>query len=249
MSLFESPEDHAANPPETWRIVKYGRGFAFVTKDTTDEMVQRGGISTLDHFERKRDAVAALSGETRSWALTQYERDTRWYAGETPPGQRSWAECKVDRERAAQRKAEREAAERRKIERQGITPDNVAEWRDAFIIALHIERESDNPDPDDDDAAEIRRERLDGALDAMRAMLDHITGGNLMNPDLLTDDEAAVWYSEMGERFGLTSWAGYYIDRIKYKGLDTELSALEMLEQMERDEREAIMPGLLAVNA
>lgn len=247
MSLFSSPEEHAANPPETWRIVKYGRGFAIVTKDTTDEMVQRGGISTLDHFERKRDAVAALSGETRSWALTQYERDGRWYAGETPPGRRSWAECKADQERAAQRKAEREAAERRKIERQGITPDNVAEWREA-LAQLNIERDSDNPAPDDDDAAEIQRERLDDALTAMRAMLDHITGGSLMDPDLMTDDEATVWYSELGERFGLTSWAGYYIDRIKYKGLDTELSALEMLEQMERDEREAIAPGLLALN-
>lgn len=248
MSLFSNPEEHAANPPETWQVVKVGRGFAIVTKDVTDADLERGGISYLEHFERKRDAVAALNGETRSWALTQYEKDARWYAGETLPGQRSWAECKAEKERAENRKRERETAERRKVERQGITPENVAEWRQA-LQGLHIERDSENPAPDDDDAAGVQRERLDDALTAMRGMLDHITGGNLLDTDLLTDDEAALLNRDLSDRFGLTSWAGYYIDRIKYKGLDTELSALEILEQMERDEREWSMPGLIGVSA
>lgn len=232
MSLFQTPEEHADNPPETWRVVKYGRGFAIVTKDVTDDDLARGGVSALDYHERKRDAVAALNPETPGWALTAYERDARWYAGETPAGQRSWAECKADQERAAQRKAEREAAERRKIERQGITPENVAEWRDA-LAQLNIERDSENPAPDDDDAAEVQRERLDDALTAMRAMFDHITSGNLMDPDLMTDDEAEALYKEISGRWSYQSIAADWIDRIKYKGLDTDLSALEVLERIE----------------
>jgi hypothetical protein len=125
--------------------------------------------------------VALLEPHVHSWLVQAYEKDARWYAGESIPGWKSWAECKAEQERIEARKAEREAAERRKIERQGITPDDVAEWREA-LQGLHIERDSENPDPDDDDAAEVQRERLDDALTAMHAMLDHITGGSLMDP-------------------------------------------------------------------
>ncbi len=87
MSLFFAPEDHAANPPETWLVVKAGpRAWRLTTADGT----------TLDGFASKRDAEAARSS---GWLVNAYRKEGRWYAGETPAGMRSWADCKAEQER------------------------------------------------------------------------------------------------------------------------------------------------------
>lgn len=227
MSLFSTPEQHAANGPDTWRVEKVRDGLWAIVTATGDP--QLGG----DRLETYPTRKSAVEGLTDGWAARLWEKERRWYAGESIPGWKSWAEVKAEHERIEARKAEREGQERRKIERQGITPENVTEWREA-LQGLHIERDSENPAPDDDDAAEVQRERLDDALTAMRAMLDHITSGSLMDPDLLDDDEAEALHKEISGRWAYQTIAAEWIDRIRYKGLDTELTALEVLERMER---------------
>jgi hypothetical protein len=76
VSLFKGPEAHAANPPDTWKVVKRNaRSWAVLTKDDT----------ILEYHERKRDAVAALVDE-QSFLRTLYRREAEWYAGNTPTG-------------------------------------------------------------------------------------------------------------------------------------------------------------------
>lgn len=224
MSLFTTPEQHAANGPDTWRIVKYGRGFAIVTKDVTDEMVQRGGIPILTHCERKRDAVAILEPHVNSWLVQAYEKEGRWYAGETPPGQRSWAECKAEKEKRDAAAAKRRAQERRKVERMGVTPEKLAEWRAALA-------QQDEPGAWNDAAAE---------------MLDHLTTRELYEPASLNESEAAELYRELSASWGFISSADYYLNRIKYQGLDTDKSALDVLEEMRQDEIDAELEALRA---
>jgi len=89
MSLFGGPEEHAANPPSTWQVVKAGdRLWHLRTADGT----------TLDRFDTRKAATEAL---TCSWLVRMYAQDKDWYAGKTPPGWRSWADVKAERERIA----------------------------------------------------------------------------------------------------------------------------------------------------
>lgn len=95
MACYIDPETHAANPPETWTVQKRGqRGWALVDREGT----------VLESTTTKRDALAAIETGTFRRA---YDAEGRWYAGETPPGRKSWAECKAERERAAARRAAR----------------------------------------------------------------------------------------------------------------------------------------------
>lgn len=98
MSLFSTPEDHAANSPDTWQVVKTtgGRGWRLQTKD---------GVS-LESFTTKRAAELA---RTEGFFARTYAEEGRWYAGETPAGRRSWAECLAERERIAARRAKQSA--------------------------------------------------------------------------------------------------------------------------------------------
>jgi hypothetical protein len=82
MTLFSSPEEHAANPPATWQVVKVG--------------TRRWGLATqagyvLERFECKTDAE---QGRTEGWAADLYDKETRWYAGEPVNG---WKPCEVRR--------------------------------------------------------------------------------------------------------------------------------------------------------
>lgn len=78
MSLYASPEAHNANPPSTWRPVKLtARSWAL--RDAR-------GV-TLDTFPTRAAAIEA----TRSGTLvSMWERERRWYAGESVPG---WRPC------------------------------------------------------------------------------------------------------------------------------------------------------------
>ena len=89
MTLFSGPEEHAANPPETWEAVKAGeRCWHLRTKD--------GG--TLDYFTTKREALKARDD---GFAARLYEQERRWYAGESIPNWRPWVDVRADRERRA----------------------------------------------------------------------------------------------------------------------------------------------------
>ena len=75
MSLYANPGQHAANPPETWQVTKYG--------PRSWRVVDQAG-TTLEYFPTRRDALAAIS-DPRWWVNRLYEQERRWYAGETIP--------------------------------------------------------------------------------------------------------------------------------------------------------------------
>lgn len=85
MSLFATPEQHAANPPSTWKAVKTGGCWSLATQ---------GGAILEGNFDRKRDAEdRRLSGN----AAALYEQERRWYAGERVDNWKSYAECLAER--------------------------------------------------------------------------------------------------------------------------------------------------------
>ena len=98
MSLFVTPAESAANPPSSWLVVKVAdRRFNLTTAD--------GGV--LNGFSRKRDAEEA---KVSGFFVDMYEKEVRWYAGETTSGMKSWAECLAERERTAAWLAAKEAS-------------------------------------------------------------------------------------------------------------------------------------------
>lgn len=108
MSLFQSPEEHAANGPDTWRVEKVRDGLWAILTAHGDP--QNPG----DRLETYPTRKSAVEGLEHGWAAGLWEKERRWYAGEPVRGWKTWAECKAEQERiaqrVAQRKAEREAA-------------------------------------------------------------------------------------------------------------------------------------------
>lgn len=72
--MFTTPEQHAANPPETWQVIRRSkRSWATVT--------QNGDV--IEYHERKKDAEESL---TSGPMHRLYQQEKRWYAGDTPTG-------------------------------------------------------------------------------------------------------------------------------------------------------------------
>lgn len=80
MSVFSGPNEHAANPPETWRVIKVG--------ERAWRVVTTGGTVLEYATTRKRAHELIESGHMRRL----YDRETRWYAGESIPGWKPYAE-------------------------------------------------------------------------------------------------------------------------------------------------------------
>jgi hypothetical protein len=66
VSLFSGPEEHAANPPSTWQVVKAG--------DRVWQLRSKEGVV----FETFKTRKAAVEAKTDSWLTRQYEKDGRW---------------------------------------------------------------------------------------------------------------------------------------------------------------------------
>lgn len=94
MSMFSGPTEHAANPPETWQVVKDG-----------DRLwkIQTATGTTINTYGTKTHAVEAIETVWRPI----YERETRWYAGEQIAGWKSWESVKAEHAATARRLAER----------------------------------------------------------------------------------------------------------------------------------------------
>lgn len=87
MSLFSGPEEHTANPPETWVVHKAGeRNWQLQTKD--------GGV--LDWGQPTKKRAEALRAE--GWYVEMYDKERRWYAGEDIPPWKPWAQCQAEQE-------------------------------------------------------------------------------------------------------------------------------------------------------
>lgn len=79
MALFANPQEHAANPPETWVVVKRGPGaWALTPANSTAE---------LDRFGTKR---AAEQARIEGFLVRLYGQEARWYAGESVPSWRPY---------------------------------------------------------------------------------------------------------------------------------------------------------------
>lgn len=78
MSLFSSPAEHAANPPQTWTVDRSGRRWQLRT----------AAGAVLDTFDRKADAETA---RTDGQLARLYADETRWYAGESVRGWKPYA--------------------------------------------------------------------------------------------------------------------------------------------------------------
>ncbi len=101
MSLYPNPEALAANPPESWRIAKAGRGWVLLL-DSTHPEPSEGKGTVGEVFTTKREAEAERDNP-ESRTRRAYARDARWFAGHTPAGWRSWEECKAEQDRTAAR--------------------------------------------------------------------------------------------------------------------------------------------------
>lgn len=93
MALFLTPEDHAANPPETWKVVKMADRFWAL-------QVSSGG--TLNTFPTKAKAEAdRVDGPL----VKLYNDEGRWMAGEQVNGWRPYAELAGSMRTAAERRS------------------------------------------------------------------------------------------------------------------------------------------------
>lgn len=105
MSYYPDPETLAANPPESWRVVKRGERM-------WDLRIESGHEWPAETFETRRAATAERN-DPASRTRRAVEQERRWMAGETPYGWKSYAECLEDRKRneayQAKRRAERAA--------------------------------------------------------------------------------------------------------------------------------------------
>jgi hypothetical protein len=114
MTLYASPELHAANPPESWTVERIPNGSrAFFG------LVIEAGQRPVETFTTRRDAEQA-KGNPESWHRKLYAKEARWYAGENIPGWRSWADVKAEHERNAAKWAAIEAERARINARIGV---------------------------------------------------------------------------------------------------------------------------------
>ena len=74
MSVFSGPEEHAANPPETWIVVKASER-NWHLRAQTGATLHRGTTKRECEYAREVGFIRNL-----------YDKETRWYAGEPIPG-------------------------------------------------------------------------------------------------------------------------------------------------------------------
>lgn len=99
MSLFSGPEEHAANPPGTWQVVKVARECWHLTT--------AAGVTLGGRYTTRR---AAEADKTSGFYVNLYDRDRRWYAGEPVAKLKPYADVVAARERNAAHWAARAAA-------------------------------------------------------------------------------------------------------------------------------------------
>jgi hypothetical protein len=97
--IFSGPEEHAANPPSTWRVVK-----------AAERIWQVQTVAGTVIETRATRKAAAAETEAGAYWVKQYEKESRWYAGEPVAQWKPWAQVKAERERNERWQAARRAA-------------------------------------------------------------------------------------------------------------------------------------------
>lgn len=240
-TLYSSPEEHEANAPATWTVGKNPDGADSRHKWS---ILDKQGKAIGHAYPTKREATAAIES---SAVATQWARESRWYAGEALPGVTSYADVLAEREAEVKR-------EQRKVESLGIPVHRMLEWNEgAAALVAEMDQatkeqralsSTEGSTAEEIEAADVRVERVTAAVATMTAMLELLTGGTLVNIDSLNRDEATKAHRELGEAWDLESAVDDRIHRIQYLGLDREKTALEVLREMQHEEREASEPHL-----
>lgn len=78
--MLFSPDEHAANGPETWQVVKAG--------ERVWHLRTRDGATLEYNIPTKREAEAL---KTDGHLVRLYEQERRWYAGEHVAGWRPYS--------------------------------------------------------------------------------------------------------------------------------------------------------------
>lgn len=79
MAIHLNPKEHDADPPQGWIVRKAGKAlWHLLSRD--------GGV--LDRFTTKKDAEAA---KTAGRIFNLYQKEGRWFKGDTPAGWRPYA--------------------------------------------------------------------------------------------------------------------------------------------------------------
>lgn len=118
MSYYESPEHLAANPPETWRVVKRAERLWGLYMDASHE-------HPAETFTTKREALAERDDAT-SHTRRMVEQERQWFAGITPSGWKTYQQCLADRQRNEAYQAKRLAE--RQAQRQGDPNYQASQW-------------------------------------------------------------------------------------------------------------------------
>jgi len=79
MALHLTPEEHDADPPSGWTVRKIA--------DRRWQLLARNG-AVLDTFLTKKEAER---GKTCGFVFNLYQKEGRWFKGETPAGWRPYA--------------------------------------------------------------------------------------------------------------------------------------------------------------
>jgi hypothetical protein len=98
MALHLTPEEHDANPPESWHVVK--------AADRVWHLRQGDEPNPLESFTTKH---AAEEAKRSGFLFDLYAREGRWMAGENVHPYKPYAECKPRMDAAAARRAEARA--------------------------------------------------------------------------------------------------------------------------------------------
>jgi hypothetical protein len=210
MALHLSPEQHAANPPESWRVEREqdgGRVWWHLHIDTE-------GDRAIQAYRTRKEATENL---TSGFYFNLYAKEGRWFAGGKIDGWKSYAETLRDRAEATARRIERERGEARKVERMGTTADALKRWNDALASG-----------------------KAGAVEDAAGEMLDLLNAGNLIDQDSLERAEAVELYCDLGSTWGLCSPVTDRLERLRYSGLDDGKTALQVVEEMEQAEHEML---------
>jgi len=96
MSLHQTPEQHQAEPPSAWEVTKRA-------ERAWDLLI---GGSVAGTFPTRKGAEEA---RTSGPLVALYEREGRWFAGQTPAGWRPYADVAAEQARNAKRQAAADA--------------------------------------------------------------------------------------------------------------------------------------------
>lgn len=210
MSLHASPEENAANPPESWTIARVQSGsrarWELYTTPGTDYPTQS--------FGTKREAEEATRGGHH---FDLWHKERRWYAGEKVGQWRPYAEIQAER-------AAIEAKRRRNAEKMGATPEGVEEWRQAVSAR----------EPDIDELREAAGEMFELLAGRSASLIDP----NYLTREEASElhrelSEAWGFASDVAEELHRTKYLGIGAHR-------SAVEVLEHLAQIEREAAEAV---------